>query len=252
MIKRVLFLMALTVLNLSPAFSAVSPSDLAKRQKEISDSLANLNVQRDNLKKTVSASETELGGYHQTFKNAENDWKEDAGGFWGFFRGKGSAKKPALDSARDAYEAAKGRIQPELTRAKTDLDRVGTQIIAQESDLSSMKEQTEFQLANLRSQIKRLSLTSDFNELSHRFDNMGDNLNEIESIYDKAMIGTYIQDKMGQLLNSNVLCVAANANRCNKKQEDRYEIKPEELQEIFPASSKDNRRSTYKKQKVTN
>ena len=251
MFKRILFIVALTVLNVSPSFSAVSPSDLAKRQKEISDSLAELTVKRDSLKRDVSNAETKLGGYHTTFKNAEKDWKEDAGGFWGFFRGKGSAKKPALEAAQADYDKAKGEIQPGLTQAKSDLERVGSQIIAQESELASMKEQTEFQLSNLRNQIKRLSLTSDFNDLTHRFENMEDNLNEIESIYDKAMIGTYIQDKMGQLLNSNALCKAASQCDGVKKKAD-SEIKPEDISEIFPASSSSNRRSTYKKQKVTN
>ena len=67
--------------------------------------------------------------------------------------------------------------------------------------------------------------------LTDEADDVDDILDGIEAVYDKSLLGAYLQDKIGQLLNSNVIC--RTIKRCRVREPSR--ISPEDIQkELFP------------------
>ena len=66
-------------------------------------------------------------------------------------------------------------------------------------------------------------------------------LDEVERLYDRTVLGAYMQDKIGQLLNSQVICAARK--RCATGDPER--IDPQKIRdELFPTSTQ-TRESYY-------
>ena len=93
-----------------------------------------------------------------------------------------------------------------------------------------------------RREPERQALTIDALKLQARFSELDDNLEDIdqvldsvETIYDRTVLGAYMQDKIGQLLNSQVICTARK--RCAIR--DPEKIPPGVIQrELFPTSER--------------
>ena len=85
----------------------------------------------------------------------------------------------------------------------------------------------------LSSKLRMADLRMSFMELDFKTNKVETTLDDMERIYDKSLLGAYLQDKMGQLLNSQVICMAQK--RCAVS--DPKKIDAEKIrQELFPES----------------
>lgn len=101
------------------------------------------------------------------------------------------------------------------------------------------------QVANLRIDLRREEMTREFNDSRYHFIHINDQLDELEDAYDPSRVGTYIQDKIGHLLTSDVLCKVTT--KCVNG-ENNAVLNKLELQEIFPKiEANQNSREFYKK-----
>ncbi|OQW53720.1 MAG: hypothetical protein A4S09_06640 [Proteobacteria bacterium SG_bin7] len=101
------------------------------------------------------------------------------------------------------------------------------------------------QVANLRIALRREEMTREFNDSRFHLIHINDQLDELEDAYDPMRVGTYVQDKIGHLLTSDVLCKVTT--KCVNG-ENNAELNKLELKEIFPnIEANKNSREFYKK-----
>lgn len=101
------------------------------------------------------------------------------------------------------------------------------------------------QVANLRIDLRREEMTRKFDDSRYHMIHTNDQLDELEDAYDPTRIGTYVQDKIGHLLTSDVLCKVTT--KCVDG-ENKAELHKLELQEIFPKiEANRNSREYYQK-----
>ncbi len=82
--------------------------------------------------------------------------------------------------------------------------------------------------------IETLDLRQKLSELGDDLEDIDTVLDEVERIYDRTVLGAYMQDKIGQLLNSQVICTARK--RCATR--DPQKIDSDVIQkELFPTST---------------
>ncbi len=102
------------------------------------------------------------------------------------------------------------------------------------------------QIANLSIDLKREEITREFQDKRYDLMHIDDQLDDLERTYDRARIGAYVQDKIGHLLTSDILCKITSTKCVNGKND--AVLEKEELIEIFP-KIKENRNSREKYQK---
>ena len=92
--------------------------------------------------------------------------------------------------------------------------------------------------------IEGLEVQADLFKLTNRTGNIDRELDSIERVYDRALLGAYLQDKIGQLLNPQVICAARRRCMTNSVQK----IDPQVIQrELFPTSANPTRSDYYEK-----
>ncbi len=88
--------------------------------------------------------------------------------------------------------------------------------------------------------LATLSAENSFERLDGKLADANDLLNNISDTYDQAMVGVYLKDKIGKLLNSSAFCTAQKT--CEGK--DHPTVEPTEIEKIFaPTKSKSTRGS---------
>ncbi len=228
MIKSVL----ISFLVMTSVFSTVATAETS----DTKGLLSGIEIQRVILDEELKRYEDELQSSLKELTKANTAYS--ASRSWlGFGAGDPNLEKAYL-AAQRKHDEAKAKIQPKINTAQTQLRSVDRDL---DIELRIVKKDQD-KLENLQKQLKSAGLTTDFNQLQYRLDNTDDTLDEMEKIYDKAMIGSYVQDKIGQLLNSQVICTAQK--RCGPTEP--IKIEAEVIRkELFPESSSKNIRKDY-------
>ena len=87
-----------------------------------------------------------------------------------------------------------------------------------------------------------MGLIGEFQSLKIKANDLDDELDEMERILDKGAIGVYMKQKMGLLLNSQVIC--SSVKRCNVK--DPKQVSNTKIaDELFPDTGKTTRKGSY-------
>jgi chromosome segregation ATPase len=154
---------------------------------------------------------------------------------------------PALKAEMDKARAALVAAQAQRKQAQKDRDDV-QEAVEDLTDAAS-KETRDLASANraLATAIKGANLMADFNSVVDRAGSVDDALDYMESQYDKALLGAYLQDKMSMLLNSNAFCKAQLS--CEGGKNKGMLPHAAVQQELFP-SAKDVTRSGEYREKL--
>ena len=245
--KVLLTLMGLIFLQGTNVF-ANNTEHVEKRLKDHSADLERLKLAKVPMEKTINKQVIRIESAKSQMDQAKQKWRDSAGGlsqgwFEGLFEEDGDPQmKVAHEQAKKAQASLETereklkKYQLELRKAERKIEQTDTLIDTLEHD---NKQRITWLVYALRSQ----RLSSDFNKLENQFFRMEDTLDKMEEIYDNALIGAYLQDKIGQLLNSNVICEARS--RCATK--DTKKISAEIIQkELFP-KGKWRRKGYYEK-----
>ena len=117
----------------------------------------------------------------------------------------------------------------------TKQDKHTDKIIKRQKDTAKL-----FDEVKLNTQFLKFSLN--YTKLFNNLATIDEQLDAIERVYDKSVMGAYLQDKIGQLLNSDVICTARK--RCLDSKP--IKISPETIRkELFPESVSGKQRSDY-------
>ena len=198
--------------------------------------IINMNKSADKLEADLQSSDQKLqkglnkyGTGSQTFIPSNASYRKD---LEGFIRERKRAEEKAREELKKLEEENKKQQRSHLAEIVR-LDNEDLQEF-----IESVKVQSKFALFSTR--------LYEFNKDIWKMD---DKLDALERVYDKSVMGAYLQDKIGQLLNSNAICMARN--RCAKL--DPEKIDPETIRkELFPESSKGYQRSDYHDKAIKN
>lgn len=215
--------------------------------------LAKLQARKDALAKSISETENRVNFAYTKMKNAEGELSKAAGG----------ATAALTDTHREIFVKAKADFdktdaenKASLVKMKLEAEKLDDELaetsrkVAGEkfaSDkiptmsveaVATLRTQTavaklDKQNSILADRLQVSDLRRDFAELDLKSNGINDTLNKMEKIYDKSVLGAYLQDKFGQLLNSQSICSAVK--RCavaDPKKIDAEKIR----QELFPES----------------
>lgn len=131
-----------------------------------------------------------------------------------------------MNSNKKRSENELEQLQKKLETLNNQVDIKRTQVLANEA-ASGVERLTEL--------IQLNAVDVNISQLMQETNNIDLTLDKIESEMEKNAIGMYVQDKIGQLLNSQVICAARK--RCLTRGKD--EIKASTIQkELFPNSIK--------------
>ena len=130
------------------------------------------------------------------------------------------------------------------TETKIRVDIAQKKLKSLNVEITELKNRKE-RYAKLELKIKALDLKSSFSDIDNNIDDFGQTLDLLEAHYDKTVMGAYMQEKMGLLLNSQAICTARK--RCATMKPER--VSPETIRnEMFPESSdKFSQRDYYQK-----
>ena len=245
-----------SVVGLSvPAFAqvGVKAKSVESSTTDAGLKLSKLQARKDVLAKSISETENRMNYALNKMKSAESDLGKAAGG----------ATAALTDTQRDIYVKAKAdydkteadnkaslvKMKLEAAKLDEDLAETGRKVAAEKFQSDKIPTMSVEAVATLRAQTavakldKQNSILADrlqiadlrmaFAELDLKSNGINDTLNKMEKIYDKSVLGAYLQDKFGQLLNSQSICSAVK--RCavaDPKKIDSEKIR----QELFPES----------------
>ncbi|MFS4460913.1 hypothetical protein [Bdellovibrio sp. HCB2-146] len=122
-------------------------------------------------------------------------------------------------------EALQKRVAGAATESVKAAQNIGNTVLEQNKVIDDNKLlNTKLRVADLRMGLMELDLKKN---------GIDSTLNDMERIYDKSLLGAYLQDKIGQLLNSQVVCsVQKRCMGTDPKMIDSQRIR----NEIFPES----------------
>lgn len=112
--------------------------------------------------------------------------------------------QPEIDAAFAQYEKAKKEIEPKLERYRRELNNKRTELEAANRSANAGNRQ----FSSLKELLQVTNLSMDLDRLNYKLKDNESLIHEMERVYDKAFIGTYIKHKMTNLLNSKALCEA--------------------------------------------
>lgn len=131
-----------------------------------------------------------------------------------------------LTGEQEAFDAAKtalNALEPFRSQSKQEKDVANTRMVIHNQTQSILGLQDDF---------KKLKTTMKVGESLGDLKDLELEISALESKYDKGPLGIYMQEKIGQLLNSKVFCKTAR-KRCGVAEP--FPISPEEIKtEIFP------------------
>ncbi|MCB0347876.1 MAG: hypothetical protein KDD37_03530 [Bdellovibrionales bacterium] len=205
-------------------------ADTASSTARIDSELSRLEVERLNLENTIK-KENEL--FPRVGAAVAQGWSAFRGGVVRTFGGDDSKLEEEFNGAREWNSKREQRVD----QAQAQLDKVKMQIESTKQDRTN--------IANFERKLRATQVQADFAALETEIKDFDRKLDLVESQYDKSLMGAYIQDKIGQLLNSQAICAARK--RCATN--DPQKIDPEVIrQELFPESAK-TRSDYYEKVK---
>jgi prefoldin subunit 5 len=225
---------------------------------EASAKISNLEKTKAELAQKIYDSARNITSAEKTMKNAQ----DASGGAPLTDKQLGIFRKTHAD-----YLKAKSEFEPALLKAKVDLAKVDQELEALQQSVKTEKAEkfsgdiqgqtatiynekmaqadvanADMQNTILKNRFRTVDLRSAFMDLDIKKLGVEATLNDMEKDYDKSVLGAYLQDKFGQLLNSQVICSAVK--RCPTN--DPKKIEPERIRkELFPESAADAVRSDY-------
>ncbi len=230
MFKSTLILMILFSLmsHAKPSYPKIKKSNTL-----LMSELGLLEVERRNLEKIISDSQKEVAMQQAFVDNIQKKWKQSRAGNAPYSYDLVELGK-ANTKARNLLDELKRKTHPKVDSSRNKLTIISQRIDSlsiETNKIQDNKVKTEVNIDLLRTKIKEQSVTMGFNELNQELNNVDHTLDEIEQVYDKSRLGAYFQDKMGQLLNSQVICQIRR--RCWSKGKD--PIPAKDIQkELFP------------------
>lgn len=213
-----------TLKDLEAATSAVNA-----KNNQFAQDLATLAKQQVEATKKVQALQKD-------FDVASNQWKDTAGGIFGIGRGAGDKElKKKMDEAKSKLDAAK--------KTTADLDEKAE---ALNRDKVKLLQESGKEIYDLKSQNKAITtaittqgLLTEFATLHGKVGDTDLALEKVSNAYDKSIIGAYLKDKFGLLLNSQTMC--EGVARCRVP--DRKEVSAESIQKtLFPGTEESSRK----------
>lgn len=214
----------------------------------INQEIAKLEAKKKEIAKPIEETQTRVNASFATLRTASA----------ALSKGNSSATVALTDSDRDLFLKANkdvAKLQtdviPKLDQMKTEAAQINTELGRLKGEALQKKvagaasdsvraaqavgavgvsiEENKLLNTKLRVADLRMSLM----ELDFKKNGIDATLNDMERIYDKSLLGAYLQDKMGQLLNSQVVCsVQKRCMGTDPKMIDSQRIR----NEIFPES----------------
>lgn len=223
---------------------ATTPLFAADAVKDVDNKVAALNVKNNQFAQDLAAlrkQQEEAGlkasALRKEFKLAEEQWEKSAGGIiGGFGRGSGdSVLKTKMDEARAKLEVAqKAATELEVKASSLSRDAATVTMAARKEEIDQKR-----QVAALQSAILGQSMLTEFVMVQNKLGDTDMVLEKMSNIYDKSMLGAYLKDKIGLLVNSQLMC--ESVARCNVK--ERKEVPAERIQEtLFPGTANSTRK----------
>lgn len=238
------FLVSLTVLLFSISTLAdESIKALEQKTKTVREQTAKITPELKKAEKDLAEAEKSVSLTKADLDKAREAHSKKAGGVgfgkYRIFEGEGSTEsKKNLEAAEKKFKLAQDKVNAlepkveKLREAKADLT---TELKIANKDMASAN--SAFIAA-----LEAGNVTEDFSILKLKMGSTEAALDRMNSQYDRAILGAYLKDKMGLLLNSQLICQARQ--RCDVK--DPVEIKNEDLQNVlFPGSNNSTREKSY-------
>lgn len=169
-----------------------------------------------------------------------------------------TARLALRTSLADQKSASPNLMPLDMTYLQTEIDR-NKQIIREHQEKidryledikyieKGLQEDKSIEQARLNEkfakQIRTARLTNSFEKLHSKLDIvfmeqeiMDRDIDQIEQVLDDSLLAVYVQEKMGQLLNSQVICTATR-RRCQAPADEKIKIDSSVIQsELFPGA----------------
>jgi hypothetical protein len=143
---------------------------------------------------------------------------------------------------RESASAAFAKAREEAGKATVEAFSSSYAAVSTTTSAATRALATRTHDAALALELRASDMDSNFGLLISKFDDVDYTLDEMNRYYDQAMIGAYMKEKMGALLNSDVICSAAK--RCAVK--DPKKIPNADIEkELFPNTSNSTRKGDY-------
>lgn len=240
--SRILISLMITLFSFS-TFADESVKALEQKTKIVKDQTAKISPELKKAEKQLTAAEESVNLAKAELDKAREAHTKKAGGVgigkYKIFEGEGTTEsKKNVEAAEKKFKLAQEKVDAlepkveKLREAKADLV---TELKTTNKDMASAN--NAFVAA-----LEAGNVTEDFNVLKLKMGNTEAALDRMNSQYDKAILGAYLKDKIGLLLNSQLICQARS--RCDVK--NPVEIKNEDVQNVlFPGSNSSTREKSY-------
>lgn len=228
-------------------------AEIKERSLEvINQEIAKLEAKKKDLEKPINETQVRVNASFATLRSASE----------ALSKGNSSATVALTDQQRDLFLKANKDVAKLQTDVIPKLDQMKTEAAQITSELGRLKgEALQKKVAGaatdsvkaaqsigtavleqnrtiednklLNTKLRVADLRMSLMELDFKKNGIDSTLNDMERIYDKSLLGAYLQDKMGQLLNSQVVCsVQKRCMGTDPKMIDSQRIRSE----IFPES----------------
>ncbi|MEN0060395.1 MAG: hypothetical protein AAGB31_16260 [Bdellovibrio sp.] len=208
-----------------------SLQSLKEQNSQLSRSLVGLTSKVTEAEKATAAAQKE-------FDSVDAEYTEAVGSAFSLRRGKNAPLEEKLKAANQKLDAAKAEEKNIRGQAQS-VSSTQKKLIA----TISRQEQSQ-QKANevLVTALNSSNVLDDFSRLQRSIGDTDLTLEKISNSYDKTLLGAYLKDKMGLLLNSNLMC--EGYNRC--KVPEPKKIPNENIEKtLFPDTSNSTRKQNY-------
>ncbi len=135
--------------------------------------------------------------------------------------------------AKERAEQERKLKEEERQRSKAERDARKEQERA-EARARNEEKQKERELGFLRQKLKRIDVESDLSKIDYGTLTLQEELSELQSAYDKSLLGAYLQEKMKLLLSSNVMCESINNCSGGKRSGAVSELESKLTKDVFP------------------
>ncbi len=245
------------------SIAAQVPVPAQPNQKDLETSLADMttrllaaNTSLDELNRSVLAQQSKVDDAQAALEKA-------AGGFgpfnWG--QGTGGTDGPGLRAAVATQTAELNRIKAERVAMGGTVNSIAGSRTAAINDFANKK--TAYQAAvnanaadkkkeaaaladlidTMDKNLRKMDVRTSFQEFSSKVDQTDLALQRLSMAYDKSLVGAYLKDKIGSLLNSSAMCEVVK--QC-KPGVVAPNIKKDYINDLFPNTG-NSTRSTYQK-----
>jgi hypothetical protein len=192
-------------------------ADFKKKYDELGAAVGIASVDIDRQNAAVNEAERAVNDLNaqvnEQYKQLKG-YRNDAG--WLTLGHYDETKHKAYDDAKIKLEAAKKSLavdKQKLQDARNATANIYTQTNA-EKDTKTRAARD--QVVNLRKELNATNLLMKFSDLKGRLDSSDATLKVIENKFDQAVLGAYLQAKMGELLGSHALCESIQSCKTKK------------------------------------